>query len=704
MSTAKFVQVVVLLASFANFPVSAQVIPKRVEAEQSHGESRDSRGIAAYLRKEEARSVEPQGAATITSNGAFSYSKHRGTSSLLQATTNMADDAGAMGHRGRSRSHGRRGGISLAAPPATAAGLDVPAVQLFGSAISGCLDRLGQSSIMATAFTCRRLGGILKDSAAEDDVVGPCLLDWCSDGMFSLFPPGRCVDKVGQFQLEMSKGDCFDAKMGVPHDHHGPFSDMINCTVDICYNLGAYAIRPAGSCNQPAFLRHTRAQDCRAMHGNVDPLLTGDKWADKCEMDMCPIQIALDVEVETRKVPEAASSQGAEIAFKVLGEWRPPITLCESVQPGEVVNASFKLESWPEKMMLRARGSDMWGFKEIRMSYNGAPVRILSDVPIQGMVNDAPSEFTQYWVGSRGPSPTLIEYNVPDVTHMWRSHGHDLSCRLHDEDTSEDGQGNVRIKTANSHSECQIQCEQDGDCYGVEFEKDFRRCELWFKPIKYVSEQPGVQCYVYWNDPKLITPPVNDPDPFYRMLKAEGGRCLDFAPDMDKAFVHECSTSVTQQWHLEGGHIFARMNPVRCLHYNELSKQLRMTNCGRSGNAAVNMSDTNGTNGSASLSNGSASLSQSKQVPYAVAGAGNASTTVNVNAPVTGLNYRSLIEPFGQNWTYDGRRFMYGADLCLSADVTAWFVLLERCDNDKPEQDWNWIVPKAWEKKVQDAA
>eukprot|EP00929_Paragymnodinium_shiwhaense_P079022 TRINITY_DN41050_c0_g1_i1.p1 TRINITY_DN41050_c0_g1~~TRINITY_DN41050_c0_g1_i1.p1 ORF type:complete len:700 (-),score=128.72 TRINITY_DN41050_c0_g1_i1:19-2118(-) len=554
---------------------------------------------------------------------------------------------------------------------------DTPNVELFPSPYGACSEKLGSSSLLLTGFDCRKLGGMLRNASLEDAAVGPCLLDMCSDGVYGLFSPGRCDDFMAEANISMGKGDCKELGGRVPDQHLGSDAEMIACTFALCYDTGGYALRPAGTCNQPVFPSDTQAQECRNLYGNVDPEMPGERWSADCQLDMCKSYVRARLEVDTRSVPAATTLNGAMVQFQVLGKWEEPRHFCSGATENETVTKDYTFNSWPEKVKILPAGADMWGIREIRMSYRGKVVHILSDLPVEGMSNDEAHVTSRYWVGlagverddlaGSGPSPTFLEFDVPHLTRQWQAYGSDLGCHTRDDLGSMDNE--TKDFAVSSLRDCQDLCEERSNCYGLEVEQQFWRCTLFFSPIRRQYVSPGRECYTYWYDPKLTAPEVPKEESYYRMFKAMGGRCLDYDPEPDSGtpeqalFLHECSAGLTQLWHYEDGQFFSKTSPPKCLS---------LAGEGNSSSLVV-------------LECGIPSADNSSQWESEVDGS------------AAQRHWRSFVSPVSMPWEWDGRR-LRSQGRCVETNVIHWNVSMKPCDDGVLQQDWVLADDAAWQK------
>lgn len=564
---------------------------------------------------------------------------------------------------------------------------DVPFVELFPAPFGSCKDKVGESSVVVSGFNCRKLGGMARNESLADEDIGACLLDFCSDGMYAMFPPGKCDDSLAETTVTMGKGDCKELGGLIPKNHMGTDAEMIQCTFAICYDTGGYALRPAGTCNQPVLAAETQAQECRNLFGNVDPQFPGDRWSNECQLDLCKSYVRARLEVDTRGVPDAATMQGALVQFQVLGNWEKSQMLCLSTAENETVSKEFDFAAWPEKVKIIPSGPDMWGIREIRMIYRGSTVRILGDIPVMGMSNDEAHPASQYWVGlagekkadmpGSGPSPTFLEYDVPHLTRQWRAFGSDLGCHTRDLLGGMDGKEATETSVS-SLAECKLLCEVRSDCFGLEVEMKNWRCILFHQPIRRQYEAPGHECYTVWNDPKLVSPEVPKEDAYYRMFQSMAARCLDYDPEADEdsgsaAFVHDCSLATTQQWHFEDGIFFSKGLPPKCLtvgssNESGVGQNIVVVDCGHSSNATA----SNETNQAAQ-------------------------TLALTKVKASELNWRTFVEP-GPNvtrWTWNGRRLKSG-NLCVDTNITSWGVTLQECNHQLVNQDFAFVEDPEW--------
>jgi hypothetical protein len=612
-----------------------------------------------------------------------------------EAATDQQDPSGG----GRSRSPDRRDGPGDGPPlPAQARqDSDTPDVELFVSPYGMCSERLGQSSIVATANGCRKLGGLARNSSALDMEEGVCLLDLCVKGMYSIYPPGVCRDPVSSVKLKMTRGDCKEKRGNVTElVVSSNYSEMIHCVMDMCYNIGGLCFRPAGYCNTQVQMPHTMARECRQLFGNLDPYMDGTRWSDDCKLDICQVMVGVRVEVDTRTVPEAVTQSGAQFQFKVLGKWGEVIELADQAKKAEKLKKDIKLEAWPEAMSILAKGHDMYGFKEIRLMYSNVFIRLLADFPVAGQSNDEPNPLSQYWVGiaadpnaggwdsgqwvpqqpppGSGDAPAFVEVQVPDVTHMWRSFGQDYACRTSETDEGQADRKAPLVFNAKDYTDCQALCAESDHCYGIEFEDVQGRCQLWQEEIIRVADMIGHECYMLWQDPKLATPTKKPKIPFFRMLRS-GSDCLDYDPnpDMpkDQVFVHACSSSLTQQWHLQNGVFFSRMEPFRCLIFNETENRLDTANCSRKEFSPLNRVDSSST------------------MPLFPG---------NMPGNMTfGNAFKAFVKPPDTDWDLVGVRFkLKEQDRCMKADLYSKRVNMVECHENDNGQDWSWVQSAEW--------
>eukprot|EP00927_Polykrikos_kofoidii_P072566 TRINITY_DN68668_c0_g1_i1.p1 TRINITY_DN68668_c0_g1~~TRINITY_DN68668_c0_g1_i1.p1 ORF type:complete len:647 (+),score=85.96 TRINITY_DN68668_c0_g1_i1:75-2015(+) len=551
-------------------------------------------------------------------------------------------------------------------------------VVLLASPIGQCREKFGQSGITATGGACLKLGGFMKNASATEDQRGICILDWCVDGMYSMFPPGRCLHRVAVTLLQMTKLDCVEARGGLPADLKTSTADadLVNCTMEFCEDLGAFVMQPAGSCRQPLLMRHTMAADCRSMLGNVDPKLPGDKWTETCELDICRREVDVHLELDMRSARGASTETGADISFHVLHSWQPPISLCTSANLNETLSLDVKLESWPDSLRIEAKGRDDMGFREIRLVHRNKTLPVLSDIKVRGINNDQPLDTSSYWVGLGHWTPASNEYDVPQLTHLWRSNGNDMMCSFTSQSESDkppDNSGPAKSKEvlATTSDECKSICEERSDCFGVNFELALKRCEILFQEPAYIISEPGKECFVYWVQPTLSTSVKPEEASYFQMLKAAGGSCLDhdpFAPDGEDVFLHDCTNSLTQQWHLDEGLIFSRSEPTRCLRFSGMQRPISIVDC----SMPVDMTAT--------------------QKAWF--------QTLPGEPPP---DWRLHVKPNGSNWTFDGRRLMLNEvnrSTCFTAYQDSGQVLTEACDDNLIEQDWSFSVLPSWKKKL----
>lgn len=87
----------------------------------------------------------------------------------------------------------------------------------------------------------------------------------------------------------------------------------------------------------------------------------------------------------------------------------------------------------------------------------------------------------------------------------WATLGADTSCRVDRNDTSVDGLGSTKNKTARSLDECKAICEQASGCTGIEWSEndDSRRCEFWTVSIGHIEwNSTGQQCFNFTKQDK----------------------------------------------------------------------------------------------------------------------------------------------------------------------------------------------------------
>eukprot|EP00928_Gymnodinium_smaydae_P043496 TRINITY_DN29128_c0_g1_i1.p1 TRINITY_DN29128_c0_g1~~TRINITY_DN29128_c0_g1_i1.p1 ORF type:complete len:671 (-),score=104.33 TRINITY_DN29128_c0_g1_i1:109-2121(-) len=569
-------------------------------------------------------------------------------------------------------------GVMLGPPIVSSPDLEVENLQAGASPFGACGEsKLGTASVRTTAHDCTRLGGFATNITTDLNVEEfayvefqghdevDCHLDWCDGALYGMFAPGRCRDPLASAVLNLSVGDCRDAGF-VLLNQSKLADEFADCKVSFCFDLGGWNLRPAESCNQVTYMRQTMNEECWRMGGHVNVKSNGAGWSSDCQMDLCHSQIEVGVEIDTRDAEGAGTNQGGVAYFYTEGEWHQ-YDLATVAKRNSTLRKKYVFSSWPEKMIIAANGHDEWGMHEIRLMVFGTPVRILTDLPVEGSSNDVPVPDSNYWISRTGSSPSYLEFEFPDVTRFWRSLGLDRKCNaaqsfLSDADDSE---AVTAAKYATTYAECQSFCEETSGCYGVDFHKQDRRCALWFQPLGPGDALSGHECFVYWRDSKLESPWLNRPVSAWKMLKMEGHRCLDTSKDSDQPFTHICTGAQSQLWVIDEGRLVNKLEPYRCLERNSTvanTSAVTLTPCELSKNFR-NMSNLT------EREEATLRLRKPKHVGWEI-------------------RFSGMIKLRTRHKGYKNA----DAKLCLSAILgKQWSIEMAKCNGHKKEQRWMWL-------------
>lgn len=130
------------------------------------------------------------------------------------------------------------------------------------------------------------------------------------------------------------------------------------------------------------------------------------------------------VAVNTGPISEAGTSSGASMAFQVGSYWTDELDLCQEAEVEAVVARKVRLPSWPNKMRIKARGNDSWGYTDISAyftdSYNKTSRIVVLDTFHGSLTNkslshESATAHARYWVGTANGFPSENVYDVPPL-------------------------------------------------------------------------------------------------------------------------------------------------------------------------------------------------------------------------------------------------------------------------------------------------
>jgi len=112
----------------------------------------------------------------------------------------------------------------------------------------------------------------------------------------------------------------------------------------------------------------------------------------------------------TTYLEASTTTAGANVGFKVNGEWAPDELMVESVDFGDVVTKTFTLDSWPEqvRMIVRPPVLDAWGYQTITL-------KDIATNTIWTLLEPCTGNACQWYVDSPYWTDMLTEYEVYDV-------------------------------------------------------------------------------------------------------------------------------------------------------------------------------------------------------------------------------------------------------------------------------------------------